>query len=295
MPYRFCQDESIAAGVGRIACEQIDRALADLRRHSARPAIAIHGLRRRCKKLRALLRLARPALGDVYTRENRRFRDLANRFSQARDAVIVAQRVDEMIAPGEAADKSNGFARIQHTLHQDRERLRPGADFDAQMRSASEALRKARGAIDTWPCDAVDEATICAGLKRTYGRARRAMACAGEHRTNENLHEWRKCVKYLGYHARLLADVSPTAMRAVAQALSELGHDLGLDHDLAVVHARLATINPPSSAAVRQTLRRRLAERRRDAQRSAFARGDWLFAEKPKAIAHQVSHAWRAR
>ena len=72
MTYRFKLNESVSAGASRIGMEQIDIAEARLASRDDIPT-AIHDARRCLKRLRALLRLIRPALAEsTYRREANR-------------------------------------------------------------------------------------------------------------------------------------------------------------------------------------------------------------------------------
>lgn len=66
MSYRFQADEALADGVPRVACEQVDRALAELNGQDTDTAEAVHQVRKRCKKIRGLLRLVRGSFSASY-------------------------------------------------------------------------------------------------------------------------------------------------------------------------------------------------------------------------------------
>jgi hypothetical protein len=65
MSYRLHFNESLADGVPRIAREQLERAVAQLTAGDAAAADAVHEVRKRCKKIRGLLRLTRGSFGDL--------------------------------------------------------------------------------------------------------------------------------------------------------------------------------------------------------------------------------------
>src|ERR1041384_5148276 len=67
------------------------------------PDEATHDARKRTKKLRALLRLVRPELGDdVYRRENRALRDASRRLSGVRDAWVLVEALDDLGLPDDS-------------------------------------------------------------------------------------------------------------------------------------------------------------------------------------------------
>src|SRR5689334_6194542 len=91
MAYRFKLSESVAAGASRIGLEQIDLAEARLTSRDE-PAAAIHDARRCLKRLRALLRLIRPALaGRAYRREADRLASIGRLLAEARDQFVMQQ------------------------------------------------------------------------------------------------------------------------------------------------------------------------------------------------------------
>jgi CHAD domain-containing protein len=84
MSYRLHFNESLADGMPRIVREQLDRAIAELTGDDTDLPEAVHQVRKRCKKIRGLLRLFRGSFSASYSQENAWFRDLARRLSRAR-------------------------------------------------------------------------------------------------------------------------------------------------------------------------------------------------------------------
>src|SRR5262245_50114306 len=100
MRYGFKRRERVSDGLQRIARDQIDGTLKDLRRREE----GIYQARKRLKKLRAVLRLARPGIdSDVFDRENVALRDVARRLSVVRDADVLVE-VIEGLRPHDAPD-----------------------------------------------------------------------------------------------------------------------------------------------------------------------------------------------
>ena len=59
---------------------------------------AIHEARKSMKKIRAALRLMRPELDAVYPAENTWFRDVGQQLSQFRDAGVMIETFDGLVA-----------------------------------------------------------------------------------------------------------------------------------------------------------------------------------------------------
>ena len=77
MAFRFKLNEPVQKGFRRIALEQIERAERELSA-SENAEVATHETRKCIKRVRALLRIGRPGLGEpVYRSENARMREIA--------------------------------------------------------------------------------------------------------------------------------------------------------------------------------------------------------------------------
>ncbi|MBU2583490.1 MAG: CHAD domain-containing protein [Alphaproteobacteria bacterium] len=101
MAFRFKQKEDIAEGFNRIASGQIKRALREWKKPDR--SIAVHETRKCIKRLRALLRLVKPALPpQVFADENAGLRDIGRLLSVSRDLQVMSETVAEL--SGEAAD-----------------------------------------------------------------------------------------------------------------------------------------------------------------------------------------------
>jgi CHAD domain-containing protein len=96
-------------------------------------------------------------------------------------------------------------------------------------------LNELQSRLETWPLDEVSRATAVAGIRRSYKYGRRAWKKVLANPSTAKVHDWRKQVKYLWYHVRLLSDWNRSALKPLAKQLDELGELLGVEHDLAVL------------------------------------------------------------
>ena len=99
MAFQLKPDESVAKGVRRLARAQIDKALDGLTgRDGTDPEEAVHDARKRFKRVRAVIRLARGGLGrKLADREDTRFRDAGRPLSEVRDAGVLVQAFDGLV------------------------------------------------------------------------------------------------------------------------------------------------------------------------------------------------------
>ncbi|WP_299260000.1 CHAD domain-containing protein [uncultured Kushneria sp.] len=286
MPYRLEMSESSRKGLARIAAEQIGRARRDLARRDT--VEGIHKLRQRCKRVRAILRLARPALGGHYARENGRFRDIARAVGGPRDEQILIDTFDALLAAqGKSVDRRQFTPTRQQLLKRHRQALETSAMPDMAWLEAE--LERARHALEDWT-PAIDRfRSLREGMVETNRRARQAMKRA-EHASDEAaFHEWRKQVKYHRHHCELLSGVWKVPMEARAREAHRLADLLGEEHDLAM----LAQVLREPDVAVQDQDKTRLVlemigERRLRLQREALLLGGRLFAERPGALGKRI-------
>lgn len=291
MAYSFrAADETLEAGLRRIAVRQIETGLAELDDPDLPRARAVHQVRKRCKKLRGLLRLVRPGF-KAYDRENAAFRDAARSLSALRDASAhveafdrLAERYGDDIDPGALTGLREHLMAGRTEVDEDLARARLGA-FQQTFQAARQ-----RAARWTLKGDASD--ILGKGARLTYRRAVRAMKAARADPTPEALHEWRKRVKYHWYHTRLLKALWPALMEPWGLVAGELGEALGDHHDLAVLRAEVLEREDAASNRSFELLDR-LARAEQDRLEAAgFAAGARLFAERPDAFAERWARYW---
>jgi CHAD domain-containing protein len=295
MPYRFQSiDQTVTGGVRRIALEQIDGALSSLEQIEDDPAEAIHDMRKRCKKLRSLIRLVRPAF-PAYAGENAAIRDAAGRFSAARDTTAMLQAYDGLCdAMADRLNRSD-VAAIRRRLTADRKRAHADPTLGEQIAACRAALENARARIPGWSLTEEGFDAVEGGLRKSYKRARNAMQAARRSPTDASMHEWRKRVKHHRQHIRLLRDLWRRPLGAREQEADRLGDLLGDHHDLAVLYDRVAAEREAISEGADVDRFLALARERQAALSSAaFTMGARLFGEKPKALTGRLRCYWLA-
>ncbi len=295
MAYRLSIADDVPTAVRRCAREQLDGAVAQLADTDADPAGAVHEARKHLKKSRALLRLVRPALPKrAYREENDALRDAGLALSAARDADVLVATVEQLGERYAGRLPAASFEQLRDALAVEGAAAHSTShDHTAVL----EALRAAAAGVEQWPLDRADWDTLLAGAKRAYGRGCGALAIAQADPTPEHLHAWRKRVKDLWYHERLLASAWPALLGAHGEEAHRLSELVGDDHDLAILRARLERGGfelAPVVAADTGDLLALVDERRAELHGEAFRLGRRLYAESPKAFARRLAHYVRA-
>ncbi|MEE4331780.1 MAG: CHAD domain-containing protein [Wenzhouxiangella sp.] len=289
MSFRIERTESVQAAIQRIATEQIDKAIAEIDSDEVDRHETVHQVRKRCKKLRALVRLVRPVFPD-YGEVNGFYRDAARELSAFRDAQAVIETFDDLIERFDSVLDGERFASIRSGLVSRRERIdADGERIDRLIAAFREEMVAGRAAVASWKLDADEGSAVAGGTRKTFKRARKAMAKAATTPTTAAFHEWRKRVKYHWYHARLLTRCWPELIEPWAQEAKRLSDLLGDEHDLAVLHGLL--LDDPDRFADETTLQAffGLIERRRAKLRTqAFRLGRFVLFERPSHIERRV-------
>jgi CHAD domain-containing protein len=294
MTWRFRPDEPLHDAFRRVAEEEIDRIRALLSDRAGDRAKAIHQSRQGFKRLRALARLAAPALGpDTFARENVCWRDAGRLLSGSRDRTVLSETLDKVAASCAAEISHEAVERIREAV------LAAGSfvSTEAVEEHIGEVLAmldaaRARSATLQWPADA---ATLAAGFRESQARLRKAWKQARKDSTPDRLHRWRKRVKDQASQLRLLRLVMPDAFEALRGEEKETAERLGTDHDLWMLSERLRAALPRDLEAPRDTLLEAIAKGRQRLQREAFKKGERFSAKKPERFAALVIEAWAKR
>ena len=297
MAYRFEREDSVVTAVPKIAKKQAGSAVQALARHRA-SGERVHEARTSVKKLRALLRLVRPELGEGrYERENDRLRDLGQSLSQLRDAEVLIQTFDGLF---DHFDEQLGppLRRVRKRLKTRLRGVQARVDLSERLGEATKKLKQTGKRAKRWVPRHGKKGggwkAIVGGLGATYRWGRQALAAAYREGDDEAFHDWRKAVKYHGYHIRLLADVWPEELNGRLEVLEYLGDLLGEDHDLSVFAQTLKSEPRCFDNQQDQQVLLGLIDQRKKALR-AMARplGRRLFAETPAAFCRRLHRYWQ--
>jgi CHAD domain-containing protein len=291
MAYRLKIGEPVQDGIRRIIIEQIERALGELNDKNLDRADTVHQVRKRCKKIRAALRLVREALGKTYSRENARYRDAARRISKLRDAEAVIETCDALASRFSGRADEGGVRIVRARLAARKKTLvKDTARIDSLLKDFESAMIAGRESAASLAIEGKRYEPVLAGMQKTYARARRAMKGAYDHPAPGSFHEWRKRVKYHWYHMRLAQKVWSPVVRVRRNELGRLGEALGNHHNLCVFCALL--MKDPAFSEQKGDFESfiRLAEKwTARIERESKPRGVLLFAEKPGHLVRRFS------
>lgn len=284
MAYRFTPaDRTVQDAVRRIARDQLDRAISLLDGPASQSPTAIHDVRKAIKKLRGLIRLARPGF-DAYSDENAALRDAGRNLSHLRDADVLCQTLTDL------ADGSDAFPAMSAALEAERAAHRDPDVIAAAISSARATLSAVADRVPDWRVRGRDFDTPARALAQSHARAQAAMAALGEAPTAIALHDWRKRAKDVQYQLQLIEPFWPAAIGLRLREMDRLTEMLGLCNDLSVLLDRAAVTALPPDEAMHLSTRAHL----RRSQMLARARplGARLFAGNARAMADLWTELW---
>lgn len=252
-------------------------------------AVAVHETRKDLKKMRSLLRLSRGGLPPKqYRRENARYRDAARLLSSTRDADVKLRTLAALRERyGDDVPSARG---LQLLLQEEVERLASsnGNGLAAAMQEAAAAIEEGGASVDALRIEKRGWKLLEPGLVASYRRGKAGLDAVSDQVSDEAVHEWRKGVKDLWYHLRLLRDTWPEGLSGPIDQADTLSELLGDHHDLSV----LAIVVREQEEEARRLLA--LLERRQgELLVEAMPIGQRLYAENPQRYARRLRVYWK--
>lgn len=305
--------EPLAGALRRLSVEQFDMALNGLRSQNINRDLAVHETRKAAKRIRAVLRMVRPVIGErVFRAENGALRDAARVVSGVRDGAVLVEAVKgirdryaHLLAAGVFADLEDRLGRRHQRI------VSRVLEDDEVLEQVVGALHRARSRFAAWPIDLDDSrfsvgrsgrraiannfSSIGPGIAATYQRGQREMRSAISSPSPERFHAWRKQVKYLRHQMEIVSPIWPEVVGGLASSLSQLGDVLGDDHDqseLVRVVASLPDLMPDPDE--RNLLVALSQQRRRELEGAALIMGKRVFAESADRFTRRLDAYWSA-
>jgi CHAD domain-containing protein len=291
--YRFKLDQSVDDEVRRIAAKQLMLALehlgaiGDLKKDAA-----LHEARRHVKKVRALLRLVRPALGKSYRKSNRTLRRVNRLLSPIADGEAVLGTLARLERRS-AADLSTGVSTLRNSLLARRAAIDRRAKARRVLQLCSSALKAELDRVPEWRLRHRGRRAVTGGLRKSVRAARRARSRTNARPTAGNFHAWRRRVKDHWFQLRLLERRCGGELVACQRLLETLDGHLGEYHNCALLQAVLTkeqTLGRRETAGLLRALRRYQLELRGEAARVAAE----VYDERPREFVRLVERAWRS-
>jgi CHAD domain len=295
MGYTIEENEPSSLAVKRIAVEQMDLALKDLRAVSDNLDELVHVTRQRLKRLRALVALAHGELGnEVFEREWTCYRSAGRLLARARDAAVVVQTLESLRHRHANQLPPDGFDAIHRYLVERRDIQFKLMLHEEALQEVIEKLVSARERVATWPVRQRGFEVFAEGARRSYRVGRKGHWSVIRHPSPTNFHQWRRPVKILWHQLQILTPIWPAILNAHANELQALSDRLNENHDLDTLrHAALRSqfeAQPHDQRALVSLIDRRS----RELESEALPLGERLYIERPTRFMQRLHRYWRA-
>ncbi len=256
---------------------------------------AVYAARKTIKRLRSIVRLARPGLGtEQFRLWNADLRDLGRLLAGSRDRAALVETAMELASRATGPDMPSraSATRMIRLTHEHGLTLAGAADTADAARQGAETLASLRERGFTWR-KMSGKRLLTRSLSTTHGRGRLLLDQAFATDDPEALHEARKRVVHLRYQLEALTRAWPKYLKAWVRELQALREHMGDFNDLANLEAALADPASPLYRTPRRddwlTLS---AARRADLKHEARALADRLFAERTDAFTERMVGYW---
>jgi len=288
------RSESGTRTLGHIVRKQIADAIEALTSRSPSDQV-VHDARKELKRARATLRLLRDAMGDkAYRRENDALRDAARPLSLIRDRKVQLDTLNRLVARFRAAEELPPTEQLRRVLRRERALTRRTAFRGPKpFKQSRAALQLIHHRARRWRTGSGGWEVLGAGLKRVYGKGRKALAAAQADRTPAKLHEWRKQTKYLWHELQLLEPLWPGMIGELADQAHKLSEYLGDDHDLSVLRDKVIELGEALGKSECRALLRLLDAYRTELRDKAMVLGHRLYEETPADFEARFAQYWR--
>lgn len=288
MNYKLQPGLSVKKNIVSVAEDEVNASLQSIEEMNIHEAV--HDIRKRLKKIRALARLVRDEMGEEnYKNINIFYRDFGRELSEIRDLTAHLETI-------EALRQNYGdqlYAKFFNSLTKEIETHRDKLEKELNEQNffseyIPRQLRLAQKKMVTWPVEEEDIKIILPSIKRVYKRGRKAMLKAKEEPSPGIYHEWRKRVKYLWYQLRLLEDLWPNFFDAWQDEVHQLADYLGNDHDLMVLKLKIEKNELEIPEKQQELLLAIIKKTSENLRNQALEIGHLIYAEKPKLFKNRM-------
>jgi len=293
MSYRIEHNRYLDREVQRVIKERIANSMEHLSCYDQSPDRAVHEVRKNMKKSRAALRLVRYSISDsTYKALNAKYRDLSRMLAVAREAAVHLKTLDDLRGDLPNLDDAQAVDEVLRADYWNahRQLLHP-KNIPMDVRNQ---LKRSIQEIDELSIAGEGFDMFHKGIKRIYKQGRKALKQVKAVPDGEHFHNWRKRVKYLWYHLRLLKDAWPKVMKGYATSLDAISDCLGLEHDLVDLKNKLRNDDQLAIASHKgvRDLIDIIDQKRSGLQAAVWQDADKHYFESPKRFARRIGHYW---
>lgn len=275
----------------RVLLEQLNLMLILSESFSDNPDYATHEIRKTTKRIRAVYRLFRNALGDeTYICEKELFGSLSNLLAEQRVSAVHLE-ILEGIARDEKNPVGEKLMNEMISAHQQShlQLTKQLTDNHEMVLSIKQIINRESEKLGRAPMIVCHYHDIVEGLKGTYSSGKKCLDVVTVQPGTENYHNLRKKVKLIWNQLILLRPLWPAIITPMIRQMDLLAEKLGTDHDLAELENLFVSGKAGNySEASLLKLTAYITKRRKSGQKAILNSALKLYAEKPAAFADRM-------
>jgi CHAD domain-containing protein len=283
MSFSIAVNKNVEKQLQKIVFTQTQKAIDESKADTISADKAVHQIRKRCKKQRALLRLVRYGLKDkaLYKQKDGYYKSIANLLAGARDKKVLGDTFSNIVKkygldPDMYASLAQSIEDIQ--LRQDE------VQITKNLEQARGMLEENIEDVKKFTLKTNDFKDLEKGFQKTYAKAKKLFTQAKEDTNVEILHEWRKWSKYHWYQMQILGRNEKCLLNARLNRLELLADILGEFHDIAVFKEYLHGV----SVQYEEEFVSYLERESEYLKKVSFEMGEELFCARPKKFVRYI-------
>lgn len=290
--FRIYKDEMLPVTLKRVVQEQLNLMLVMSENFTDYPDYATHEIRKTTKRIRAVYRLFRNALGEAtYIREKELFGSLSNQLAEHRVSSVLLE-ILERIARDAKNPLGETLMNEMITAQQQRhlELTKQLIDKKQPVLFIKQIVTSESEQPGPEPIIVCGYHDIVEGLKGTYSGGKKSLDVLTAQPGTENFHNLRKKVKLIWNQLILLRPAWPAMITPLIRQMDLLAEKLGTDHDLAELENWLLSGNMgnyPEETILKLTTY--ISGKRKIGQKAIMSSAMKLYAEKPAAFAGKMA------
>lgn len=261
--------------------------------------VAIHTARKGCKRFRGFLRLVKSAFRTDFSSVDAGVRNAAFGLSSLRDKDVLVKRLAELRKLRGKSISAADFATIQNQLTC--QNTRSGKNSQTEEQQIADFLTSLQAVVEQIPnwnlrCKMSKAARV--GFRQTYRQGHKALKLAWRRPSTDNLHRWRKWVKYHEHQMRFMSDSWKGNAAERIERLQLLSEVLGDDHDLAIILEKIEAQSidrKTAQFAGYKKLLQAISTRRERLQSRAFKLGRLLYRRRPAELMNKLGRRPRVQ
>jgi CHAD domain-containing protein len=288
--FRIYKQELYADTIRRLVLEQLNLSLEYCRQANKDTDTAVHEIRKCSKRIRALYRLCRTAIGEETFRHGmEKYRVISQALAIPRLSAVYIETLKLLTAEKRISVAKSFLSELMLAFEQHHKTTIFLEVYKQEIMSKTENLLLEE---ITSPHDIsffnVDFKSITNGIARTYNQGKTSLEIAVHEPVTENFHTLRKRVKYLWNQCMVLRPIWPPAMGMTIHQLDLLAEKLGNEHDLAELELFLNTNKIKRKQVQQEHLLRLIGIKRRQLQQAIKPLAMRIYAEKTSAIVSRL-------